>query len=143
MSNTYFVDTNIIVYSKDATEPEKQPIAAQWMERLWIERSGRISTQVLNEYYVTVTRKLDPGLPPKEAWRYMEALFIWQPVPLDIPVLQKARVIERRYGVSWWDALIIGAALVSQCNMILSEDMQDGMKYDRAVIQNPFRDTDV
>jgi predicted nucleic acid-binding protein len=138
MSKTYFVDTNIIVYSKDTTEPEKQPIAAQWMERLWTERSGRISTQVLNEYYVTVTRKLDPGLPSKEAWRFMEALFVWQPVVLDIPVLKKARMIEKRYSVAWWDALIVGAAIVSQCNVILSEDFQDGMKYDSVVIQNPF-----
>lgn len=143
MSKTYFVDTNIIVYSKDATEPEKQPVAAQWMERLWTERSGKISTQVLNEYYVTVTRKLDPGMPPRKAWRYVEALFVWQPVALDINVLKKARIIEKRYGVSWWDALIIGAAIVSQCSIILSEDMQDGMKYDRVVIQNPFNDVDV
>ena len=74
MNDRYFVDTNIIVYSKDLSEPEKQPIATDWMSRLWHEKTGRISVQVLNEYYVTVTRKLDKGFTQKEAWKHIESL---------------------------------------------------------------------
>jgi predicted nucleic acid-binding protein len=62
MSVNYFVDTNILVYARDSSEPEKQPIAKQWLTHLWQQESGRISAQVLNKYYMTVTQKLKPGL---------------------------------------------------------------------------------
>ena len=62
MSARFFVDTNLLVYSRDASEPEKQEKAMRWMTRLWHEKSGRLSYQVLQEFYITVTQKLDPGL---------------------------------------------------------------------------------
>jgi predicted nucleic acid-binding protein len=62
MSDNIFVDTNILLYARDASEPEKQPIAAQWIDQLWDGQNGRLSVQVLNEYFVNVTRKLEPGL---------------------------------------------------------------------------------
>jgi predicted nucleic acid-binding protein len=62
MSVRVFVDTNILVYGRDASEPEKQTIAMEWLARLWQNRSGKISYQCLNEYYVTVTQRLKPGL---------------------------------------------------------------------------------
>jgi predicted nucleic acid-binding protein len=62
-----FVDTNVLVYARDASDPEKQAIAAAWIEHLWASADGRLSVQVLQEYYVTTTRKLDPGLPAEEA----------------------------------------------------------------------------
>ena len=63
MSDRFFVDTHLLVYSRDASEPEKQPQAMKWMIRLWSDQSGRLSFQVLQEYYLTVTHKLTPGLP--------------------------------------------------------------------------------
>ena len=62
MSDNVFVDTNILLYSRDASEPEKQAIASARLDDLWENRTGRLSVQVLNEYFVNVTRKLDPGL---------------------------------------------------------------------------------
>ena len=67
MSDNIFVDTNVLVYSRDASEPEKQPLAMAWMKHLWENRTGRLSFQVLQEFYVTVVFKLDPGLEPENA----------------------------------------------------------------------------
>jgi len=79
MSAKCFVDTNILVYRRDSTETEKQPKAEEWLRQLWVNKSGRISTQVLNEYYVTVTQKLKPGLSKESARRDIRALAVWQP----------------------------------------------------------------
>jgi predicted nucleic acid-binding protein len=62
MTVPVFVDPNVLVYARDASEPSKQSIASEWLDHLWHDRSGRTSTQVLSEYYVTVARKLSPGL---------------------------------------------------------------------------------
>jgi predicted nucleic acid-binding protein len=70
MSAKVFVDTNILVYCRDASEPQKQAQTAAWMAALWKQRTGRLSFQVLQEFYVTVTAKLTPGFPP---WMYISA----------------------------------------------------------------------
>ena len=82
MSALCFVDTNVLVYSRDASEPDKQPRAHEWLTALWRHRCGRTSIQVLNEYYVTVTRKLKPGLSEEEAWKDIDDLWAWQPATL-------------------------------------------------------------
>ena len=64
MTARIFVDTNVFVYAKQAREPVKQPLAAQWLERLWSDQTGRTSVQVLNEYYTALTRKIKPAVPP-------------------------------------------------------------------------------
>jgi predicted nucleic acid-binding protein len=76
----------------------------------WTEQLGRTGTQVLSEYYVTVTRKLKPGLPQEQAWDDVEALMQWQPQPVDLATLQRARAIQIRHPLSWWDALVVTAA---------------------------------
>jgi hypothetical protein len=83
MTAPAFVDTNVLLYARDAGEPHKQPLAAAWLEWLWRQRVGRTSVQVLSEYYVSVTRKLVPGLPQDEAWDDVMALFTWRPQPID------------------------------------------------------------
>ena len=67
MSDSIFVDTNVLVYSRDISEPQKQPLAAAWMAHLWENRTGRLSFQVLQEFHVTVVFKLDPGLEAEKA----------------------------------------------------------------------------
>jgi predicted nucleic acid-binding protein len=95
------VDTNVLVYARDASEPAKQARASEWLRELWLEQRGRTSAQVLSEYYTTVTRKLRPGLTPDEAWDDVTALFAWQPQKIDRLVLENAREIERRHALSW------------------------------------------
>jgi predicted nucleic acid-binding protein len=138
MTAPVFVDTNVLVYARDAGDPAKQTRAAAWLENLWREQMGRTSMQVLSEYYVTLTRKLDPGLPPADAWDDVSALFTWRPQPIDEALMQRGRDIEQRHRLSWWDSMIVAAAAVQGCAVLLSEDFQDGGVYAGVTVRSPF-----
>lgn len=133
-----FADTNLLVYSRDASEPEKQPVAADWMRALWQSREGRVSIQVLHEYYVSVTRKLDPGLAREQARRDIRALMAWRPLRLESDLLESAWELEDRFGFSLWDALIVAAARRLGCRHLLTEDLQDGQDLDGLLVVDPF-----
>ena len=135
-----FVDTNVLVYARDASEPAKQAVAAEWLRELWAEQRGRTSVQVLSEYYTTVTSKLRPGLPADDAWEDVTALFAWEPQNIDRHVLARAREIERRHSLSWWDSMIVAAAQLQNCDTLLSEDLQNGWVCGAVIIRNPFVD---
>lgn len=139
MSDNVFVDTNILLYSRDASEPEKQALASARLDELWEAHTGRLSVQVLNEFFVNATRKLDPGLSPEEAWDDIEALSAWEPLPLDMAILARAFSVQQRCGLSWWDSLIVAAAEASGCSRILSEDLSDGASYFGIIVENPFK----
>ncbi len=141
MTGDVFVDTNVLVYTRDASEPVKQPLAAAWMTYLWQSRRGRLSIQVLNEYYYTVTRKLRPGLGAAEARQDVRDLTAWGPLPLRVATLQGAWLLQDRHALSLWDALIIAAAQAGQCRYVLSEDLQDGQNLAGVVVLNPFTHT--
>ena len=83
-----FVDADVLVYARDANEAVKQPRAADWIARLWSERSGRTSMQVLSEYYATVTRKVRPAMSADTAWSDVRSYLAWQPQPIDRVLLQ-------------------------------------------------------
>jgi predicted nucleic acid-binding protein len=138
MSVRIFVDTNILVYSRDKTEPAKQSVAQSVLSELWREGKGRISTQVCNEYYVTVTRKIRHKLTEDEAWEDIEDLEAWNPIPIDMKCLRVGRHVQAGYGLSWRDSLIIAAASIGQCHTILSEDLNPGQKYLGITVENPF-----
>jgi predicted nucleic acid-binding protein len=140
MTATVFVDTNILVYARDASEPAKQPVASQWLHELWTEQRGRTSVQVLSEYYAVVTRKLRPGLSQDDAWEDVAALLAWEPQAIDRDLLVRAREIERRHALSWWDAMIVAAAHLQNCAVLLSEDLQHGWTCGTVVVRNPFVD---
>ena len=136
MTALVFVDTNVLVYARDATNSRKQHLAAESLQPLWRERNGRTSIQVMGECYVTLTRKL--RLQADLAWDYVSVLRAWNPLPVNHEVMTRAREVERRYQTSWWDATIVAAAQEQNCNILLSEDFQDGMKFDQLVVRNPF-----
>ena len=138
MTARIFVDTNVFVYAKQAGEPTKQPLAARWLERLWEEQNGRCSVQVLNEYYTTMTRKIKPALAPGEAWDDVRSLFAWNPQPMDLELLQRGREIEQRYLLGWWDNLIVAAAQLQSCVLLLTEDLQDRSVFGGVTVRNPF-----
>ena len=138
MTVPVFVDTNIFVYWRDGRDRAKQQQAAAWLERLWRERLGRTSAQVLSEYYVTVTRKLDPGLPASQAWDDVSSLFAWTPASVDKTLMQRGHENEQRYKLSWWDSLIVAAAQLQGCGLLLSEDFQDGTTYGGVTVRSPF-----
>jgi predicted nucleic acid-binding protein len=134
-----FVDTNVLVYARDAGEPDKQPQAARWLEYIWRSQRGRLSTQVLGEYYVTVTRKLRPGLSVEEARRELRSLMAWDPLPVSAAVIELAWSLQDRFSLSYWDAQILGAAQIAGCSLLLTEDLQDGQVFDGLTVVNPFR----
>jgi len=138
MTAPVFVDTNVLVYARDAGEPTKQPRALDVLRSLWENRRGRISLQVLQEYYVCVTRKLNPGLSKSDARKDIEDLFAWNPLSPTAATFAKAWQIEDRLGLSWWDSLIVASALDQRCTTLLSEDLQHGLQIDGLQIQNPF-----
>lgn len=138
MADRVFVDTNVLVYFRDSTEPAKQAAAAEWMAHLWERGSGRVSQQVLREYYVTVTGKLDPGLPAAEAREDVLAFRAWNPLEADLGLIEDAWTLEDRYRLSFWDALIVAAARRLGCSVLLTEDLQDGQDLDGLVVWSPF-----
>jgi predicted nucleic acid-binding protein len=138
MNVRVFVDTNILVYSRDTSEPEKQIIAMEWIAQLWQNRCGKISYQCLNEYYVTVTQRLKPGLAKETARADVKSLQTWNPTSVDKIVIESAWTIQDRYRFSWWDSLILSAAQKLDCQIILSEDMQHLQQVDNLQIINPF-----
>jgi len=138
MSGKIFVDTNILVYSRDSSESEKQSKAQKWLEFLWKNESGRLSTQVMNEYYVTVTQKLKPGLSKQQARSDLRALAVWQPLDISFDLIEASWNTQDKYQYSWWDSLIVTSALFLDCTYLLSEDMQHEHQIGDLTIINPF-----
>lgn len=133
-----FVDTNVLVYARDASEPAKQPYAARWLEELWRTRAGRLSVQVLQEYYVTVTSKLRPGLSPELARADVEALAAWGPVGTNVRLIGDAWRIRDATGFSYWDSAIVAAAVRSGSTHLLTEDLQPDREISGVRITDPF-----
>lgn len=133
-----FVDTNVLVYARDATEPDKQDRAMEWLTHLWRTGNGRLSFQVLQEFYVTVTRKLSPGMTSDEARADVRSLVAWRPITTDERVLDEAWTLQDRFSLSFWDALVLAAANIAGCDRILSEDLQEGQEFDGLRVVNPF-----
>lgn len=133
-----FVDTNVFLYARQAGEPAKQKLASAWIDRAWREQSGRTSVQVLSEYYVNATRKIDPPRDPHDAWDDVKALMTWNPLPVDRALLETGHNVEGRYRLSWWDSLIVAAAQLQGCALLLTEDLQDGASYGGVTVRSPF-----
>ena len=93
---------------------------------------------MLNEFFVTVTEKLDPGLDRERAWRSVRSLFAWKPIPVDVRVLEIAWSLVERYELSWWDSLIVAAAQLTDSAYLLSEDLQEGQRFGDLEVINPF-----
>lgn len=134
-----FVDTNVFVYRFDASEPDKQHRAQRWLEHLWRERTGRLSIQVLQELYTTLSRGLDHPMEPGEARSVVRSLLAWDPVPVDPRTIEGAWLLEDRYSLSWWDALIVSAAQVASCEHLLTEDLSHGQDLDSVRVVDPLR----
>jgi predicted nucleic acid-binding protein len=134
-----FCDTNVLVYAYDQTASEKRDQARQLVERLWESGAGVISVQVLQELYVTLTRKVPARLSPENARSIVADLATWrviEPAHEDVLVAIDA---SRRWKVSFWDAMILIAAGKAGVLTLWSEDLTDGQIYDGVVVRNPFR----
>lgn len=133
-----FVDTNVLLYGEDTADPGKQARAREWLRTLWLRRLGRVSTQVLNDFYANATRKLKPPMPQGDARAEVRRYQRWQPWLLDHATVETAWAVQSRFGVSYWDALIVAAAQAQGCRYLLTEDMQHLQVMDQVQVINPF-----
>ena len=136
MSGRSFFDTNVLVYTDDQDAPEKRDRATALYEECHGSRQAVVSTQVLQEYFVTVTRKL--GVAAEIARRKTELFGRMHLVRPGLQDLLGAVDLHRLHGFSFWDALIVRAALVSACRRLYTEDLQPGRKIDGLQVVNPF-----
>jgi len=133
---TAFLDTNVLVYRVDFAAPEKQQRAAQLVSRLYQSRDAVISTQVMQEFYNTLTRKL--GISPNDAAIATKHHGKARLVSLNGPIIEYAMQRHAAGQFSFWDALIVEAALAAGCKTLYSEDMRHGLVVNGMTIENPF-----
>jgi predicted nucleic acid-binding protein len=136
MTAPVFVDSNVFLYALDKADLEKQQAALKWRAELWKSRRGRVSFQVLGEFYVNAIRILPTAR--DEARAEVRDLLAWRPVVTDVKLLEQGWKIQDRYQFSYWDALIVAAAKTSSCGYLLTEDLQAGQNVDGVEVVNPF-----
>lgn len=136
MSARSFLDSNVLVYSDDHDEPTKQAKALDILEETRLSSTGVLSTQVLQEYFVSATRKL--GVPAPVAREKVEVLSRFEVVVTDVDDVLAAIDLHRLHELSFWDSLIVRAALASGCTLLFSEDMQHGRRFGSLQVVNPF-----
>jgi predicted nucleic acid-binding protein len=133
-----FLDTNVIVYAYDRDAGRKHEIAKALLIDLWNAQGGVLSTQVLQEFYVTVTKKVASPLPPESAREIVEDYLTWEVVTNDGEAVLEAIDIQVSEKISFWDALVVAAARKGGADILLSEDLADGRKFGDVSVRNPF-----
>jgi predicted nucleic acid-binding protein len=133
-----FVDTNILVYAEDRDAKTKHEVARDLNVQLWDDRAGVLSVQVLQEFYVTVTRKLKKPLSNPKALEVVEEYLTWNVVENTGKLLTTAIELQHKAQLSFWDAMVVQAAIDAQCDTLYSEDLNAGQRFGSLVIVNPF-----
>lgn len=132
------MDTNILVYAHDLSAGERHHKASAIIISLWEAETGVISTQVLQEFYVNITHKIKNPLKPAEAREIIRNYLAW-PVQVNDPeTTTLASEIEEKNGLSFWDSLIVAAALRLQANKIITEGLNHGQIIESILVENPF-----
>jgi len=134
-----FIDTNVLVYAHDISAEEKHDIAKKIILDLWESKCGVLSTQVLQEFFVCMTRKINKPLNAGAAKEIVIELLKWEVVVNDGEEIMRAIEIHQKYKYSFWDSMIINAAISGGANLLLSEDMHDGQETESVEIKNPFK----
>lgn len=137
MTAPVFVDSNVLIYAVDEANPKKHEVARLWRSELWKRRRGRVSFQVLQEFYANVTRKWPAAR--EHAQAEIRNLLTWRPVLIDEQILEDGWHIQDRHRISFWDALIVAAAMASSCKYLLTEDLQADQDFGGVIVVNPFR----
>jgi predicted nucleic acid-binding protein len=134
-----FVDTNILVYAIAGDDPRRSPVAQDLLRKLMLNRGLRTSTQVLQELYVTLTRKGKLPMLPNAALRYIDQIAAWPVAVTDFRAVRRAIELSIGSMLSFWDALIVVAAEGSGAKTLYSEDLQAGQELLGVRIVNPFQ----
>lgn len=136
-ASTVFVDTNVLLYAVDPRHPDKQVRAQAWLQHCWRHDCGRISTQVLHELFANL-RRVAPSLAVEDARRLVREYRAWTPWIVDDETVDSAWQLQDRFGLNYWDALMVAAALQQGCSCLLTEDLQHDQAIDKLRIVNPF-----
>jgi predicted nucleic acid-binding protein len=137
MSDRTFIDTNVLIYAHDVDAIAKHQVAKEVLQELWSERTGVLSTQVLQEFYVNVTRKIPSPLSKDLARLVVSSYSIWCVETTPNEILAAFR-IEDESRIGFWDALIVSSAAKSGATRILSEDLNAGQRIAGILVENPF-----
>ena len=138
MSDKFFVDTNILLYAHDSGTGIKHERARDLMDRLWSLRQGVLSTQVLQEFAISLRRKISPPLSTRETREWITQYMRWEVVVNTSRSVLNALEIEERYQISFWDALIVQAAESAGAETLYTEDLSDGQSYGTVRVVNPL-----
>ena len=138
MSDRAFVDTNVLIYAHDVDAGERHAVAARLVAELWETRRAVISTQVLQEFYVNATRKIPSPLSRAVARHFVRTYSAWQTEIVGPEDIQFASELEEQHPLSFWDALIVAAALKAGAGTIFTEDLCSGQTISGVRILNPF-----
>ena len=134
-----FVDTNVLLAADDAFDAVRQARIRDWLHALWQRRAGRVSTQVLNAYYVSATRHF--VMPQGDARAKLRRYQLWQPWQIDHQTVETAWGVEARFGLPYWDALIVAAAAQSGASHVLSLDLPHLQQIDGVTVLDPLEMT--
>ncbi|MBZ5724141.1 MAG: PIN domain-containing protein [Acidobacteriia bacterium] len=132
-----FVDTNVLLYSVDAANAAKQKSAQRWLDALWSRGAGRLSWQVLNEFYANATGKI--GAPPGAIRSLTRFYSFWNPAGFHLGLVERGWYWADHAQLNYWDALVLAAAESLGCSWLLSEDFQSGRVYGSVRTLDPFR----
>lgn len=133
-----FVDTNIIIYAYDVTAGVKHQTARRILKELWESGLGVLSTQILQEFFVNVVQKIPKPIDVDRAEYIVKDFLAWEIVVNDGPAVLEAITICKKYKYSFWDSLVINAAVKGGAKIILTEDLSEGQVIEGIRIQNPF-----
>ncbi len=133
-----FVDTNVLVYAHDASEPVKQAQARTALEELWSDRTGVLSTQVLQEFYAVVTGRQRIHMTSAQAREILSLYGAWTVAQVDLVTILAATELREAHSISFWDALIVASARQAGAGRILTEDLGHGTSVNGIRIESPF-----
>lgn len=135
---TSFVDTNILIYAEDKDAGRKHEIARDLIVQLWNDRSGVVSVQVLQEFYVNVTKKIRKPLSPAKALEIVREYLTWTVIENTGDLLVSAIALQQKAKLSFWDAMVVQAAIDARCERLYSEDLNAGQRFGTLEIINPL-----
>lgn len=139
MSDRVFLDTNVFVYSLTTSIPAKQAIATKLIKENIASGKGTISFQIVHEFFSVAFRRFKPPMSLIEAEQFLAMpLRPLLAVHSSYSLYSQALLLKNRHAISWYDSLIIAAAIESECGILYTEDLQHGQKFDSVVVQNPF-----
>ena len=133
-----FLDTNLLLYAYDAGSPVKHSVAVRILEDLWKSGNGVLSTQILQEFFVNVTRKIPKPLSVAVGREIVEDFLKWKVVPVEGRTILRAIDLLEKHKYAFWDSLVIQSAIDGGARWLLSEDLRDGQRIWNLTIRNPF-----